>query len=186
MGIGMIVAALLGPISAVLITLFWERHRRTHEQKQTVLQTLLATRGRYSDPGYSWAIRTIPMHFAKNSKVMKSHADYLDMVRTAPSVENRETVHRESGRRESVLISEILQALGYKGLSAVQIESYTAQGLTYRERLLEDAMLALPEIARNAKRSADYAQAMAIRLAADDEQLPHLPNPDDLANDRQD
>lgn len=163
--VGMILAAVLGPVTAVLITLFWERARRTHDQKQTVLQTLLATRGRYADPGYSWAIRTVPIYFSQNADVMKAHSDYLDSVRLEPSPENRERQDQESGRRQGVLISEILKDLGFKGLTSEQIEAYTAQGLADREILLENALRALPHIAISAKRSADYSEAIATKVA---------------------
>ncbi|MEQ3650230.1 hypothetical protein [Hyphomonas sp.] len=64
----------------------------------------------------------------------------------------------EAARRQGLLISEILQALDYKGLTAEQIEVYTARDLADREYLLEQALQALPHIAFSANRSADYAE----------------------------
>lgn len=163
--VGMILAAILGPVSAVLITLVWERARRTRDQKQTVLQALLATRGRYADPGYSWAIRTVPIYFSRNADVMKAHADYLDSVRLEPTPKNLKRQDQEAGRRQGLLISEILKDLGFKGLTSEQIESYTAQSLVDRENLLEDALKALPHIAVSAMRSANYSEAIANKVA---------------------
>ncbi len=61
----------------------------------------------------------------------------------------------EAARRQGLLISEILQALDYKGLTAEQIEVYTARDLADREYLLEQALQALPHIAFSANRSAE-------------------------------
>lgn len=165
-------AALMGPVAAVCITLAWERHRRVREQQQLLLQTLLATRGRYADPSYSWAIRTVPLHFSSASKVMAAHVSYMDTVRFEPSPENLEKHGEEAGRRLGILISEMLQSLGYKGLSAEQVEQYTARGLADRERLIERALEALPYIAFNAKRSADSAEAVAVKILAQPESPP--------------
>jgi Family of unknown function (DUF6680) len=180
MGLGMILAAFGGPIAAVLITLAWERSRRKREQKETILQTLLATRGRHADPGYSWAIRTIPMHFSRNAAVMKAHSEYMDIVRLGPTPENEEKQNIEAARRQGLLISEILQALDYKGLTAEQIEVYTARGLADREYLLEQALQALPHIAFSAKRSADYAEEMKIKIVGNEVALGELTNNSDL------
>lgn len=174
--IGMIAAALIGPISAVLITLFWEKSRRAREQKQTVLQTLLATQGRAADPAFSWAIRTAPMHFATSKSVMEAHSCYLDAVRLEPTPKNQITQDQEIGRRLGILISEVLKDLGYKGLTSEQLEMYTAKGLAERERLIESALQALPYIAFNAKRSADYAEAMTSKVLGGDDPANNLPN----------
>ncbi|HRO02936.1 MAG TPA: hypothetical protein PLS69_04965 [Terricaulis sp.] len=159
-----IVAAVVGPIAAVVITLVWERVRKSREERQLILQTLLATRGRHADPGYSWAIRTTPLHFARNKDVITAHAAYMDAVRLQPTAENRERADAEIGRRQGVLISEMLKDLGYRGLTAEQIEAYTAQGLADREELLMQALRALPHIAISAKRSADASEELIKRM----------------------
>lgn len=162
--ISSIAATLTGPIAAVLITLRWEQIRRSREERQLILQTLLATRGRHADPSYSWAIRTTPLHFARNKEVLSAHASYMDAVRLEPTAENRERADAEIGRRQGILISEMLKDLGYRGLTAEQIEAYTAQGLADREELLMRALQALPHIAISAKRSADASEELIKRM----------------------
>lgn len=153
-------AALMGPITAVVITLAWERHRRLVDQQLLLLQTLLATRGRYADPSFSWAIRTVPLHFVRSAKVQAAHREYMNAVRYQPAEADRERHEIEMGRRLGILISEMLQVLGYKGLTSEQIEGYTAHGLVMREQLIEQALYALPQIAKSLERSANSAQEM--------------------------
>ena len=159
-----LVAIVVGPIIAVAITLWVESSRRAREAKRTILQALLTTRGRYADPSYSWAIRAVRLEFARRPKVIAALDAYLNQVRLRASNEDADAHHRESERREGVLISEMLKDLGYAGLTSEQMENYTAQGLADRERLLQIALEALPHIAISAKRSADAAEAMIDRL----------------------
>jgi hypothetical protein len=169
LGIGAILAALLGPVCAVSITLWWETRRRKREQKETLLQMLLATRGRYADPGYSWAIRTLPMHFHGNSRVLSAHKSYMDSVRLEPTPENADAVQKESSRREGLLLNELLRALGYGQLTADEIDQYTAKGLAHRELLLEQALKALPDIARATSSSAVSSHAVALKVVNADQ-----------------
>ncbi len=166
LAIGTILAAFLGPLSAVALTFVWERIRRVREQKQTLLQTLLSTRGRYADPGYSWAIRTVPLQFSKNSKVLIAHDKFMDATRYRPTEENSERHQSEMIRLEGVLISEILQDVGFKGFTSEQLEQYTAQALADRDQLLETALRALPHLAVSAKRSADINEKIANQMGA--------------------
>ncbi|MET0181274.1 MAG: DUF6680 family protein [Caulobacterales bacterium] len=162
--IGSITAALVGPVAAVLITLRWESIRRSREGRQTLLQTLLATRGRASDPSFSWAIQTTPLHFSQNRSVVNAHALYMDQVRLRVPPEQQAAHDSEIGRRLGLLISEMMKDLGYRGLTSEQIEAYTAQGLADREELFRRALIALPVIAFHANRSADAAEQLLARM----------------------
>lgn len=159
-----LVGIVLGPIFAVAITLITESYRTQREAKRTILHTLLTTRGRYADPGFSWAIRAAHLEFARSPKVRAVLEAYLNQVRIRPTSGAEEPHHRESSRREGVLISEMLKDLGYAGLTSEQIESYTAQGLVDRELIFQYALEAMPHLAISAKRSADAAEEMLKRL----------------------
>lgn len=159
-----ILAILVGPIVAVFLTLWIEGRRTRSDAKRAILQTLLTTRGRYADPSYSWAIRAARLEFADAAQVIKALDDYLNQVRITPPADAVESHIQQSERREGILISEMLKNLGYVGLTSQQIESYTAQGLVERERLMTDALRALPIIAINGKRAADASEEMVRRL----------------------
>lgn len=159
-----LLAIVLGPILAVAITLWVEHSRRAREAKRTILQALLTTRGRYADPSYSWAIRAARLEFARCPRVIAALDAYLNQVRVRAPNDDVEAHHRESERREGVLISEMLKDLGYAGLTSEQMENYTAQGLADRERLLQLALEALPHIAFSARRSAEAAEQLLKRM----------------------
>jgi hypothetical protein len=157
----MIVAVITGPVFAVLITLAWENLRRKHEQKRTLLVTLLTTRGNYADPGYSWSIRTIPIYFGKSTKVMKAYENYLDSTRITLTEDTPDSVAHEMQRRESLLISAILVDLGHKTTNSQELEVYTATALTEKELLIYNALKSMPEIATAMQVSAEASHKMA-------------------------
>ncbi|WP_146190686.1 DUF6680 family protein [Marinicauda salina] len=162
------VAAVIGPTVAVVISLIWEGQRRDRERRENVLQTLLATRGRHADPGFSWAIRTIPVYFNRNAQVMNAHKEFLNAARFKPSEEVKDQAEDETARRQGILISEILKDLGYKGLTSEQIEDYTSEGLYLQDIRMANALDALPHIAISAKRSADASEVMARTIVSTD------------------
>jgi hypothetical protein len=159
-----LVGIVAGPIAAVAISLIFEHFRRQREAKRIILQTLLVTRGRYADPAYTWAIRATALEFARSVPVMAAYEQYLHSVRLKPLPEQAEQHHREAGRREGLLISEMLKDLGYRGLSAEQIEAYTAEGLAAREELIERALKAVAVLPLVADRSAKAAEEMLKRM----------------------
>ena len=164
LGWAAISAGIIGPITAVVITLVWEKVRRTRELKLNTLQNILVTRGRYSEPLYSATIRSVPIVFSKNKKVMNAYLNYMDATRNIPNDENREKVNNESARRESILITEMLTNVGYKGLTAEKVESYTSVGLVNRDILVENALVALPIIAINARKSAEASEKICDNI----------------------
>lgn len=153
-----ITSGIIGPVSAVIITLLWEKNRRSFEIKMTTLQNLLLTRGRYADPLYTASIRTIPIVFATIPEIKQKHENFLNSTRVEVTDGNRELVTNEMSRREGILISAIMKNVGLKGLSSEEIETYTSSGLNYRDQLFEHALMSLPLIARNSQRSLDILE----------------------------
>ncbi|GAB5459437.1 MAG: hypothetical protein Hens3KO_24670 [Henriciella sp.] len=160
-GVGAILAALIGPCAAVIISRLWEKRHRNFEQRHAALQTILTTRGRYADPAFTQVIRTIPILFFKNPTLLTAHENYMNAARVLMTDENQETVSAELARRLGILTSELLKDLGYTGLSSQQIEEYTAQSLVDREHDIWAALKALPHLANSAARSAHASEVMA-------------------------
>lgn len=60
----------------------------------------------------------------------------------------------DMNKKQRVLLNEILLDLGFKDLTADNISYYTSRGLAERDRMLTDALNALPSIAKSANLSA--------------------------------
>lgn len=106
---------------------------------------------------------------AGTKKVIAAYESYLNAVRNLPA-EITDHHRKEATRRENLLISAMLNALGYRGMTADQIELYTSKGLADRENLMEGAMISLIRMSALAERSAIAAEAIVARLPPEEPQ----------------
>jgi len=165
-GIGTIVSALVGPISAVLITLWLERRRRTREQQTTLLRVLLTTRVSVQDPSFSWAINAIPLEFATQPKVLEAHSGYLTATRYQPTPENADAHWRDVSRKLAVLIGEIMRSVGYRSATVDKLESYASQASVESQMLVQAAGKAIVRLSLCAERTAATSEAMLSIMQA--------------------
>src|SRR5882724_8320912 len=149
-----LVGIVIGPIAAVVITLATEHFRRKRDQRLQVLRLLLNTRAMPGDPAYTVAINMVPVEFNDHAAVMEAHSTYLEAVRYTPSRENAAAHDAQVRGKQSKLIFEIMQSLGFRiSESEIQTEGYVASGFANRDRLYLDSLVALRELADAGKRS---------------------------------
>ena len=156
-----IIAIFAGPIIAVLITLFWEKSRRSREEKMTVLNSLLNTLGRPSDPQYTFAIRQIPIVFQKNKDVIQAYNAFYQATNIENSDKPSQNQIEEMQRKERLLIMSVVKALNFRNITADSLSNYTTIGLGKREQLLEAALLGIVKIAENSDMSTKASQTIA-------------------------
>lgn len=131
-------ALILGPVSAVAITLWIEGGRRKREGRLLVLRQLMATRHLPSDPMYSVAINLIPVEFNDEPGVMAAHKAYHEALREKVGESESE---QAAGlqflvSKQTKMIYAIMQSLGLKASEAdLPIEAYAARGMTERDAL---------------------------------------------------
>jgi hypothetical protein len=138
----------LGPISAVAITLVFEGRRQRRDLQVQIARTLMGTRHLPADQAYNGAINLIPIEFNDNAEVMEAWRAYIDATRFTPSEDNRAQVDEVVAARQSTLIFRILGSLKYDiSESDIRSSAYASNGFIWRDRLLIDAMASWPRIA---------------------------------------
>ncbi len=149
---------IVGPLSAVLITL-WSQSRSAVRDKQLhTFRMLIGTRHLVADPGYSVAINMIPVDFNKCPKIIAAWEKYMDTAYYKSSPENKDRHDRELTDKQTRLIFEISKHLNYN-LSESDLEkrSYAAQSFIDRDQLGIQAQVAWIRIANALETQNDAA-----------------------------
>lgn len=112
-------AALLGPVFAVIITLWHQGRKERRDQKFRLFVSLMAHR-RSNPPPAEWvgALNLIDAVFADHPKVVKAWHDLYDFLGTTPM---------DMKRYEHLtldLLSEIARTLGYRNLKQTDIDKF--------------------------------------------------------------
>ena len=147
-----LLAIVVGPVIAVVITLIVEGRRKSRETQLHVLRMLISTRHLPSDPTYSTAINLVPVEFNRHTTVMDAWNLYIEAVRFQPGDGDQTTHDRLLTARQTTLIFRIMQALGFSlSESDIQISAYASRGQIWRDNLYLDYLAATREIAEALK-----------------------------------
>ena len=131
-----IAAILVGPITAVGITLFIEGRRRERETKVLLVRMIMDTRHLPADSRYNTAINLIPVEFNHNEPVMSAWKKYIDHVRYQPSEANKSEHDQQTKSKQTKLIYQLMKTMGFS-LSETDIEAspYFSEGAAFRDNL---------------------------------------------------
>ena len=154
-----LVAIVLGPIVAVIITLVFQRHREDRERRLIVVRMLMATRHLPADPNYSTAINLIPVEFHGDKAVMAAFNEYKRATGQDRPVlpDSNSRVHREVATAQTKLISSVLQTLGMSVSEAdLAVQAYAADGMLQRDLLYLRSLEAQVRTADALERSLGY------------------------------
>jgi hypothetical protein len=115
-----IIAILLSPVTAVCVTLWWQRRKEKRDAKIRLFTTLMAFRKSYP-LSYEWAnaLNLIDVIFADSPTVLDRWHKYYDNLQdpSAPSLSARNSKYLE-------LMSEMAKALGYTKLQQTDIDKF--------------------------------------------------------------
>ena len=143
-----LIGIVIGPIAAVLITLWVDGRRRKREQQAQVMRLLLNSRHLPSDPSYTIAINSIPVEFNSSKRVMGAWHSYIDCVRYKATTENAAASYEDVRAKQTKLIFEVMRSLGYKlAETDIQNSAYAAGGFIDRDNVFMEAWRAWPRIA---------------------------------------
>ncbi len=114
-----IVAIILGPILAVIITLAYQKFKEKRDAKMRLFLTLMAHRKSYPI-SYDWvqALNLIDVVFANHSQVVKLWHEYYDYLHE----ETKKFTKRDHKYLE--LLSEMARCLNYKNLQQTDIDKF--------------------------------------------------------------
>jgi hypothetical protein len=122
-----IIAVVLGPISAVIITLFYQTHRQKQDIKHRAFLTLMAHRKAIQpNPGLVEVLNTMDVIFPKNRNILNLWHEYFASL----CQPNPTPIMLDLQRQKLLdLLWEIASELGYKHLRQTDIDKfYTPQG----------------------------------------------------------
>ncbi|WP_075996533.1 DUF6680 family protein [Salaquimonas pukyongi] len=111
-----IIAILLGPIIAVLITRYQDARRANVQRKLDVFRSLMKTRKTALDHEHVGALNLIELEFYKHEKVVQAYRAYIDFRYEPEPNSGIDDLDRHNKRGENLLydlLSEIGRSLGY-------------------------------------------------------------------------
>jgi hypothetical protein len=161
-----LVAIVLGPLSAVCITLWIEHRRRVKERRLYVTRMLLMTRHLPADPQYNAAINLIPVEFNDQPKVMAAWRTYHERVHQHVEPAQQADHDKRITAAQSGMIFEILRSAGLSNISEgdIQTQGYVSQAFINRDTLYLDSLRALSAIAATMEKQRGLTQQIVDAL----------------------
>lgn len=143
-----LVGIILGPIVAVLISIWLEGRRRDYDQKLIILRLLLTTRHLVGDPNYSAAINLIPVEFAGEHAVQTAYREFIEAAHADVTEENRQKAHERTVTKQTKLIYAIARSMKFNiAETDIQTAAYASEGWIQRDNLALDSQKAMRDIA---------------------------------------
>lgn len=157
-----IIALILGPGLAVVLSLRFESRRKKYDSRLQVLRMILNTRYNVADPNYNVAINLIPIEFNDIPAVTGAWRTYMDIVNTNAAVENASRHQSNTAAAQTTLIFQLTQCLGFN-LSEMDIQTkpYMSQASVDRDIIYLNSLKATDRIA-----SAMEAQLEILKSAS--------------------
>jgi hypothetical protein len=160
------IAIVVGPLSAVAITLWIEGRRRVRERRLYILRMLLTTRHMPADPQYNAAINLIPAEFDDRSKVMEAWRKYHEKVNEHVDASHETDHQMRTTAAQSGMIFQIMRSVGLTNLSEgdIQTQAYVSQGFVDRDKMYLDSLRAMPAIAATMEKQRELTQRIVDAL----------------------
>jgi hypothetical protein len=137
-------AILLGPIAAVLISVWLSNRKQERDQKLIVFRMLLSTRHLPADPGFSVAINLIPVEFGGSKPVIAAYREFIQAVQNPSSSTPDVPALQSTATKMTKLIYEIARHLGFDIRETdIQHAGYAASGWIERDNILLDSQRAM-------------------------------------------
>lgn len=108
--IATVVATLIGPIAAVLITLWYQRRDQQYQRRLAVFRSLMQWRANWLNAEWVGALNMIPVEFAGHPEIMTSLSSLLDKLSDRGFAEGGEHLAAAYGRAETAFV-ELVQKL---------------------------------------------------------------------------
>ncbi|WP_305095966.1 DUF6680 family protein [Croceibacterium aestuarii] len=136
-----LLAIVLGPIIAVIITLVVEAQRRSRQQRLEIFRTIMTTRHLPGDARYSSSINLVPVEFNRNRAVVEAYNDYIEETRFKPQAGDEEKKFRLLASKQTKLIAAMAKDLGFRlRESDLEVQAYAADGFIQRDNMVLDAL----------------------------------------------
>ena len=152
-----IAAILLGPVLAVAVQIAAEKRKQLRDAQSTTFRMIVGTRHLPSDPAYSTSINMTPIDFNRVPKVMSAYNFYIESIRYRVAPENVVEHDRQIVSRQTKLIFEMANHLGYDFAETdIQTNPYAADGFVARDNLTIEGWRAWQRIAAALERQTEW------------------------------
>lgn len=152
-----VAATFLGPIAAILVSLWRERRSRVRERRMWIFRTLMATRRVAIREEHVSAINQIEVEFYEDRGVMAAWKNYVGHLNSYPRQENVTDQERlEWERRRNGLLAVLLAAIGKRlgfaiGEVEIQEGGYAPEAWQARELAALNALNFLVDLSEGRK-----------------------------------
>lgn len=112
-----LIAIVVGPIAAVLITRWLDSISQSKQRKYELFKALMQTRGKRLDPVHVSALNVIELEFFKYPKVRDAFKKYVEHLSSPQPSSTQEEQNKFYDQRSDLfmeLIFEVGNAVGYK------------------------------------------------------------------------
>ncbi len=171
-------AIVIGPVSAVCITLWIERRRQVRDRRLYVTRMLLMTRHLPADPQYNAAINLIPVEFNDQPKVIAAWRTYHERAHQRVEAAHQADHDKRITAAQSGLIFEILRSAGLTNISEgdIQTQAYVSEGFIKRDNLYLGSLQALVDIAATMEKQRQLTQRIVEALPQRPPTPPQVPD----------
>ena len=116
-----LVAIFLGPISAVGVTLWWQRRTEQHDAKMKLFLTLMAHRKQFP-PSSEWvdSLNVIDVVFSRNPKILELWHRYYDQLHLDAATSN----YQARDHAYLLMLAAMARTLGYRELEITDIDKF--------------------------------------------------------------
>ena len=115
-----LIAIIIGPVAAVLISLFYQDRKEKHDSKLRIFGALMSHRKTYPPPYEKvQALNLIEVVFHDCEPVLKQWHEYYDLLHSTV-----EDIERKENHKHIELLSEMAKHLGYNNLEQINIDKF--------------------------------------------------------------
>lgn len=137
-----VVATVVGPLAAVLISLWIEQRRAKRATRQGLVHTFLNAMNHPGDANYQMAVRAVAVEFRKDTQVMAAHRDFLDAANLPNGPAGL------TAQKLVKLVALLFDRIGSKvSEDDVRGMGFVSVGFAEREQLLQDTLRAIVRVA---------------------------------------
>ena len=153
-------ATLVGPILAVLVTLWAQERSNARGRKEALVRQFILTRKLMGDPAFSLAINMVPVEFRHHPRVYEAWQAFVHAAGETPITKNLQTLLDD-------LLKEMLHVLGFREKTGqVLRNNYQSNAMGENLELQRQALEAVVRVANAAERSAAASETLVAGVSA--------------------
>lgn len=167
-----IIAIVVGPLSAVLITLWRDRRNGVRRRKREILASLMRTRSSRLSAEHVGALNLVQLEFHGTEAIITAYKQYIEHLGIPlPPVDQQDQFFEQRETRFLDLLNAIAADLSYKfDKKDLESLSYSPRGWHDSESIQRDNMLLLWQLLRGDR-------ALHVRNETTEERGPFPPPP---------